>query len=161
MADISQVNLPNDNNSPYNIKDATVPHSSLTAVSGGTALSLVTTGEKYEWNWNGVDHYSTTIDYQVGVWLDGSPIYRRTIEYSSNKTISADNSIDIPTTDWNLKAIPIDIVLYRYGNISSQSQMVIRSCFAAINNSGKLSIFNTRNAAITFNAFSIQYIRLV
>ena len=49
MADISQVNLPNDNNSPYNIKDATVPHSSLTAASGGTALSLVTTGEKYEY----------------------------------------------------------------------------------------------------------------
>lgn len=50
MADISQVNLPNDNNSPYNIKDASVPHSSLTAASGGTDLSLVTTGEKYNWN---------------------------------------------------------------------------------------------------------------
>ena len=50
MADISQVNLPNDSNNPYNITDANVPHSSLAAASGGTALSLVTTGEKYTWN---------------------------------------------------------------------------------------------------------------
>jgi hypothetical protein len=50
MADISQINLPNDNNNPYVIKDASVPHSSLAAASGGTDLSLVTTGEKYTWN---------------------------------------------------------------------------------------------------------------
>lgn len=50
MADISQVNLPNDSNNPYNITDANVPHSSLVAASGGTDLSLVTTGEKYTWN---------------------------------------------------------------------------------------------------------------
>ena len=50
MADISQINLPNDNNSPYNIKDASVPHSSLPAEVGGTDLSLVTTDEKATWN---------------------------------------------------------------------------------------------------------------
>ena len=50
MADISKINLPNDANNPYDLKDSTLPHSSLSAGSGGTALSLVTTGEKYNWN---------------------------------------------------------------------------------------------------------------
>ena len=48
MADISKIELPNG--SEYNIKDANVPHSSLAAASGGTDLSLVTTGEKYNWD---------------------------------------------------------------------------------------------------------------
>lgn len=50
MADISQINLPNDNNNPYNLTDSTLPHSSLEAEIDGTDLSLVTTGEKYNWN---------------------------------------------------------------------------------------------------------------
>ena len=50
MADISQINLPNDANNPYDLTDSTLPHSSASAASGGTALSLVTTGEKYNWN---------------------------------------------------------------------------------------------------------------
>ena len=50
MADISQINLPDDANNPYDLKDSTLPHSSESAVSGGTTLSLVTTGEKYNWN---------------------------------------------------------------------------------------------------------------
>ena len=85
MADISQVNLPNDSNNPYNITDANVPHSSLSAVQGGTTLSLVTTGEKYTWNnaggsntWEGTQaqydalpsHDPDTVYYIT----DGSPI---------------------------------------------------------------------------------------
>lgn len=62
MADISQVNLPNDSNNPYNITDANVPHSSLAAASGGTDLSLVTTGEKYTWNNGSVDTKVTQTD---------------------------------------------------------------------------------------------------
>lgn len=48
MSDISHITLPDSNT--YNLVDATVPHTSETAASGGTALSLVTTGEKYIWN---------------------------------------------------------------------------------------------------------------
>ena len=50
MADISQINIPSGGSSlTYNLKDASVPHSSLPAASGGTDLSLVTTGEKADW----------------------------------------------------------------------------------------------------------------
>jgi hypothetical protein len=65
MADLTQIQLPDDNT--YNIKDANVPHSSLTAASGGTDLSLVTTGEKYAYEQakntvkqNGIDAITTT-----------------------------------------------------------------------------------------------------
>lgn len=50
MADISQINLPNDSNNPYDITDANVPHSSLPEELGGADLSLVTTDEKFTWN---------------------------------------------------------------------------------------------------------------
>jgi hypothetical protein len=53
MADISQIVLKDANGNvlgTYNVKDANVPHDSKTAASGGTTLSLVTTGEKYTWN---------------------------------------------------------------------------------------------------------------
>ena len=47
MADINKIKA---NNTTYDVKDANVPHSSASAASGGTTLSLVTTGEKYNWN---------------------------------------------------------------------------------------------------------------
>lgn len=50
MPNLSQINIPNgDSSVTYNLKDASVPHSSLPAVSGGANLSLVTTGEKADW----------------------------------------------------------------------------------------------------------------
>lgn len=48
MADVSKIQA--SNGTTYDIKDANVPHSSLSAQQGGTDLSLVTTGEKYTWN---------------------------------------------------------------------------------------------------------------
>lgn len=53
MADISQIVLKDTEGNvigTYDVKDTTVPHDSKTAQSGGTTLSLVTTGEKYTWN---------------------------------------------------------------------------------------------------------------
>lgn len=53
MADISQIVLKDSSGNvigTYNVKDATVPHTSEAAASGGTTLSLVTTGEKATWN---------------------------------------------------------------------------------------------------------------
>lgn len=53
MADISQIVLKDSSGNvigTYNVKDTSVPHDSKAAVSGGTKLSLVTTGEKATWN---------------------------------------------------------------------------------------------------------------
>lgn len=53
MADVSQIILKDINGNvigTYNVKDTSVPHDSKTAQSGGTTLSLVTTGEKATWN---------------------------------------------------------------------------------------------------------------
>ena len=53
MANIKQIVLKDAEGNvlgTYDIKDDNVPHSSESAVSGGTTLSLVTTGEKYNWD---------------------------------------------------------------------------------------------------------------
>lgn len=53
MADVSQIVLQDANGNvigTYNVKDTSVPHDSKSAASGGTTLSLVTTGEKATWN---------------------------------------------------------------------------------------------------------------
>lgn len=53
MADVSQIVLKDANGNvigTYDVKDTNVPHDSKTAESGGTTLSLVTTGEKAIWN---------------------------------------------------------------------------------------------------------------
>ena len=47
MADVSKITA--SDGTTYDIKDANVPHSSLAAASGGADLSLVTTGEKYQY----------------------------------------------------------------------------------------------------------------
>lgn len=85
MADISKIQTPD--NTEYNIKDANVPHSSLTAASGGTDLSLVTTGEKH--NWNKINTvYNTTYnlnrfinrdsdDISVTVYSDYAGVYKQ------------------------------------------------------------------------------------
>ena len=63
---------------------------SKAATSGGTELSLVTTGEKYNWNNPGIpvvanqfdkaNIYSTT-EKIVGCWTDGKPLYQKTVIY--------------------------------------------------------------------------------
>ena len=53
MADVSQIVLKDAQGNvigTYDVKDASVPHDSKAAASGGTTLSLVTTGEKATWN---------------------------------------------------------------------------------------------------------------
>lgn len=53
MADVSQIVLKDANGNvigTYDVKDTSVPHDSKAAASGGTTLSLVTTGEKATWN---------------------------------------------------------------------------------------------------------------
>lgn len=78
MADVSQIVLKDANGNTigtYNVKDTSVPHDSKSAASGGTTLSLVTTGEKYTWNnkmnktnptGSGSFHFSTGDSSNIG-----------------------------------------------------------------------------------------------
>lgn len=78
MADVSQIVLKDANGNTigtYNVKDTSVPHDSKSASSGGTTLSLVTTGEKYSWNnkmnkinptGSGSFHFSTADSSNIG-----------------------------------------------------------------------------------------------
>ena len=82
---------------------------SKTAASGGTDLSLVTTGEKYNWNnkqnaltagnnigisgnvisgTNTLSLNFSTSEQRVGTWIDGKPIYQKTFTGTLNRTSS-------------------------------------------------------------------------
>ena len=119
MADISQINLPNDNNSPYDIKDASVPHSSLPAEVGGTDLSLVTTDEKATWNSGSSDTKVTQTE--IASVASGQPKYEvlfsETNDDYTTKTEGAKKTSDLIYNN-RLKMLSVDgssiPKIYRY-----------------------------------------------
>ena len=106
-------------------------------------------------------HNYDTNEQIVGYWTDGTPVYELTIEFSENKTINGDSSFTVPTANWNLRAMPVDIVLYRMGDIANQTQVCFRQVFATVNNSGQMQIWSARDIALTFNIFTVRYIKLI
>lgn len=100
-------------------------------------------------------HSYSTSEQIVGYWINGSPIYEKTISYST--TISSGGNITVPSNLWSQKAQPVDIVLY---STSTASKLVWRFVTAQVNSSGVLQIFNGRAATLTFDTFTIQYIKL-
>lgn len=91
MANIKQIVLKDAEGNvlgTYDIKDANVPHSSETAVSGGTTLSLVTTGEKYIW-----DNKPTTVSGLTDTTISSPQMYDR-LTYENTKWVN-ENSVYI------------------------------------------------------------------
>ena len=98
--------------------------------------------------------YSST-EQKVGYWVDGSPIYEKTIQYST--TISSGGNVTVPSNLWSQVGQPIDVTLY---STSGTSKIVWRFVAAQINSSGVLQLFNGRAANLTFDVFTIQYVKL-
>lgn len=107
-------------------------------------------------------HVYSTTEQIVGYWTDGSPVYEKTIELSSLATIASGSSVAIPTSDWSQKAYPIDIVLYnKNGSSGSDLRQVWRWVTAQINiTTGALTLHNGRAASMSFDTFTIQYIKI-
>lgn len=99
MADISKIKLPN--NSEYNIKDVSVPHTSETASSGGTALSLVTTGEKYTWN----NKLADTTKYALSDSVGGDALNSKKVNNLTVQTAVPANAV---FTDKKVTAVATD-----------------------------------------------------
>lgn len=101
--------------------------------------------------------YSDT-EQIVGYWLDGSPIYERTVDVGSVITINADSYVSISTSLWDTIAIPVSIIAYRN---DSTGKIVWDCLIAQINQTtGMLYIHSTRNTGIAFNIFTIQYMKI-
>lgn len=98
--------------------------------------------------------YSNT-EKKIGYWIDDSTIYEKTISYSA--TISSGGNVTIPSNLWSQKGQPIDLVVY---STSGTSKIAWRFVAAQINAQGVLQIFNGRAATLTFDLFTIQYIKL-
>lgn len=140
MADISQVNLPNDSNNPYNITDANVPHSSLAAASGGTALSLVTTGEKYTWN-----NYADTKVTQNAITTNNSN-YEVLLSGTADNTTRTEgaNKCNKITVNPNTGAFKC------YGNVTFNNTKVLKSV--------QLWQGSMSSGSVTYNAANYNYL---
>ena len=106
--------------------------------------------------------YSTT-EQIVGYWLDGSPIFEKTVELTGGyTTISGNGYITVSSADFNELAKPIEIVAYNInGAGGSDNRQVWRCILAQINiANGTLQIHNTRTSAIGFDTFTIQYMKV-
>ena len=104
--------------------------------------------------------YSET-EQIVGYWLDGSPVFERTVELASYTLINGNSYVSISSTDFSEQAFPIDVVLYNAnGTSGSPNRQVWRCVIAQIDTSdGSLNLYNTRSSAIGFDTFTIQYVK--
>ena len=100
-------------------------------------------------------HVYSSTEQKVGYWVDGSPIYEKTIQYST--TISSGGNVTVPSNLWAQKGQPINVTLY---STSGTSKIVWHFVAAQINASGVLQLFNGRAANLVFDTFTIQYVKL-
>lgn len=92
----------------------------------------------------------------VGFWIDGSPIYEKTIFLDSAVTISSGGNYSVPTSIWSQKGLAIDIVLYCHNQ--NNDHYVWRWVTAGIGlNTGALKLYNGRAGTLLFDGFTIRY----
>lgn len=94
--------------------------------------------------------YSTT-EREVGVWIDGKPVYEKTVDLGSN--------VLIPSTTWtdiNILKNGIDLILNIVG--TNTTGTVWNSLNAnRDSNSDYIQVFNLRNTDIAFRYVTFQY----
>ena len=176
MADISKITLPD--NVTYDLKASKVEYTAMGVIGQGTIPLAITDGTDGEIGHTGINsgtgigehdylyskyvklpHTYSKTAHIVGYWIDGSPIYEKTIEMPSYTTISSGGSTTIASTIWDTKAIPIDIVTYV--TKTNTNALVWRWVTAQINvSTGVLQIFNGRAAQMGFDTFTIQYVEV-
>lgn len=92
----------------------------------------------------------------VGFWIDGSPIYEKTIFLDSAVTISSGGNYSVPTSIWSQKGLAIDIALYCHNQ--NNDHYVWRWVTAGIGlNTGALKLYNGRASTLLFDGFTIRY----
>lgn len=163
MADISKIKTPD--NTEYNIKDASVPHSRLTAVSGGVDLSLVTTDdldkiEKINYYYV-LDYISSSTYKQIG-WVynnnspmlkQRAPLYRLT-DLNANTTASANGWTSI-STGWDDEIVITDFSAWttttndnnNWGHLSIQWNRTNKD----------LRVLNIRNQTAKIDCFTVVF----
>ena len=106
-------------------------------------------------------HKYDTSEHIVGYWIDGSPIYEKTIQLAAYTLINGNSYITVSSDLWSENAIPLDIVAYNInGTSGSDNRQVWRCLIGQINvSSGVLQIHNTRSSSIGIDTFTIQYLK--
>lgn len=103
-----------------------------------------------------VPHTYSETEHIVGYWIDGEPIYERTLSLGSITSIAANGNVAISTTIWQQQCKPVDLKVYRM----TQAGYQVGICMiGVIGTDGALTIYNTRGGALAFDTFTIQYIK--
>lgn len=108
-------------------------------------------------------HKYDTSEHIVGYWIDGSPIYERTIQLSDYTLINANSYITVSSDLWNETAIPVFCIAYNFNGATAgaDNRYVWSHIIAQINvSTGVLQIFNTRSSSIGLDLFTIQYVKV-
>lgn len=110
---------------------------------------------------NGVKlpHAYSTTEQLIGFWIDGSPIYERVIELSSDVSISANTwSSGITISTENINVIKVDALYFaspenvidHWGFLASQTNPTDHT---------QIRLYNSRNSSCLVNALIIQYFK--
>jgi hypothetical protein len=145
-----------------------------TPASGGTALSLVNTGDMYNWNnkqnaltagnnisisGNVISGTNTpflnfsTSEQRIGTWTDGKPVYQKNIHFTATKSSTSSNPLSIPFSDLGITnaKVLIDAGVYYMDSSVAYQKHVARCDF--INNTLKIRPYEN----IQFTDLIIQY----
>lgn len=101
-----------------------------------------------------VEQYSTE-ERCVGFWIDGSPIYEKTVTLSSDKTIPSNSWTEIATLTENIKIISV------VGYSDTSAGCYFMSLIAQyVTSTKKLSFLNPRSNSTTIDTYTMKYIKL-
>ena len=158
------INVGGDVNSTGDVNGADMNGSGDLGIAGDGSIGgdLAVTGDITA---HGVvlPHKYDTAEHIVGYWIDGSPIYERTIQLSGYTTINANSSISISSDLWSETAIPIFCIAYNFNGATAgaANRYVWSQIIAQVNiSTGALTIYNTRSSSIGLDTFTIQYVKV-
>ena len=130
-----------------------ITYQSLTAASGGTDLSLVTTGEKYTWN----NPVASNIEYASGVTVKqaiDSKIQIATFSFSKAINATTQTTYGLARTDFNLpnNAVAVSVFLREYVANSVNAGGLVYSAYVNPTSSTVVegAIYNGTNTSRTY-----------
>lgn len=158
------INVGGDVNSTGDVNGADINGSGDLGIAGDGSIGgdLSVTGDITA---HGVvlPHKYDTSEHVVGYWIDGSPIYERTIQLSAYTVINANSNITISSDLWSETAIPVFCIAYNFNGATAgaANRYVWSHIIAQVDvSTGVLTIFNARASSIGLDSFTIQYVKV-
>lgn len=100
-------------------------------------------------------HVYSTTEQIVGYWIDGSPIYEKTVEMGSTVSLASNTWTNIDTLAEDIQPIKMNA----YATTGNGFVLVESLQVQFITGTKKLDALNTRSSATAIDSYTIQYIK--